>query len=240
MTYGRKSYDFEEGVMMFIAPGQVISPHISEVDEENQGWTILFHPDLIRGSHLATKIGDYRFFSYEVDEALHLSDQEKQTLTELAEKIKREISQGIDKHTKNLISGNIELLLDYCVRYYDRQFFTRSSASSDLVCAFEKLLREYYQGHDVIESGIPTVAYCGKKLGLSPYYLSDLLKKETGKSAKEHIQFFLIEKAKNQLLGTSLSISQIAYELGFDYPAHFTKLFKSKTGINPSEYRRSH
>ncbi|WP_375749768.1 helix-turn-helix domain-containing protein [Vibrio sp. HN007] len=238
MGYGRSTYDFDEGVMLFIAPGQVVVPGDTVIDNTSKGWSLLFHPDLIRRTSLGQKINQYSFFSYDVNEALHLSDDEIQTLTELVQKITKELEQRIDKHTENLISGNIELLLDYCTRFYDRQFYTRSNHNKDSIVEFESFLRDYFQSDEVIQNGIPSVAYCGKELGISPNYLSDLLKKETGKTAKEHIQLFLIERAKNKLLGSDDSISRIAFDLGFDYPAHFTKVFRKTTGYSPSEFRK--
>lgn len=238
MKYGLSSYDFTDGVMLFLAPGQVIEPADTVIDKEAEGWSLLFHPDLIRRTALGQKINQYSFFSYDVNEALHISDDEMQTLNELTHKISRELEQNIDKHTQSLISANIELLLDYCVRFYDRQFFTRSNKSKDTVLEFEALIRGYFQHDKQQEQGLPSVGYCGKELGISPNYLSDLLKKETGKTAKEHIQLFVIEQAKNKLLGSERNISQIAYDLGFDYPAHFTKLFKNATGHSPSEFRK--
>ncbi len=237
MKYGASTYDFNDGVMLFMAPEQVIIPAHSVVETGSRGWTLMFHPDLIRRTSLGQKINQYTFFAYDVNEALHLSDSEMQTLTELSLKIVRELEQNIDKHTENLISGSIELMLDYCIRYYDRQFYTRSNKSKDTIIDFENLLRNYFDDRKVIEA-LPSVAYCGKALGISPNYLSDLLKKETGKTTKEHIQLFVIELAKNKLLGSELSISQIAYQLGFDYPAHFSKLFKNATGQSPSDFRK--
>ena len=237
INYGRSSYDFQEGVMIFVGPGQVISPGKSEYIPVNRGWTLVFHPDLIRKSPLGKHMGDYSFFSYEVNEALHLSEDEKETLFQVVEKIEKEYRQNLDKHSQKLIVSNIELLLDYCNRYYDRQFISRTDLHKDVVIQFEQLLNSYYQSNNPEELGLPTVAYCGDALHLSPKYLSDLLKKETGHNAQQHIQRFLIDKAKTQLLGTNTPISQIAYSLGFDYPQHFSKLFKNKTGMSPANYR---
>lgn len=238
MRYGRGRYDFEDGTAIFIAPGQVMAPSDVVMEGGMTGHTLIFHPSLIRRTSLGKKIHQYSFFSYEVNEALHLSDIEIQTINEIFRKITRELEQPIDRYTENLISGNVELLLDYCTRYYDRQFYTRSNKNKDTLIEFEGLLRAYFQSAEMIEKGIPSVAYCGKALGVSPNYLSDLLKKETGKTAKEHIQLFIIEQAKYQLLGTDNTIGQIAYGLGFDYPAHFTKLFKKATGLSPSQFRK--
>ncbi|MEM6631158.1 MAG: helix-turn-helix domain-containing protein [Bacteroidota bacterium] len=235
--YGRSSYDFEEGVMVFTGPGQVLTAGKVDYKPESKGWVLFFHPDLIRKSHLGTHIHEYNFFSYEVNEALHLSDEEKNSLTALVKQIDKELNQNLDKHSQKLIISNIELLLDYCTRYYDRQFLTRTNLNKDIVIQLDRLLRSYYQSDQPLEKGVPTVAFCGEQLHLSPKYLSDLLKKETGNNAQQHIQKFLINKAKTQLLGTGDPISQIAYSLGFEYPQHFSKLFKNKTGMSPAEYR---
>lgn len=238
LQYGRNSYDFQEGTMVFTSPGQTITfDGTHDNDSDNPGWTILFHPDLIRSSSLGQIIGNYSFFSYEVNEALHLSDKEKISLSELVDKLEREIHHNIDKHSQKLIVSNIELLLNYCMRYYDRQFYTRTNINKDIVSRFEKLLKSHYKADKQFKTGIPTVKYCGEELNLSPNYLSDLLRKETGRNAQEHIHFFVIEKAKSNLLSCNDSVSQIAYDLGFEYPQHFSKLFKSKTGMSPSEYR---
>jgi AraC-like DNA-binding protein len=203
----------------------------------DKGWTLAFHPDLIRKSKLADKINHYSFFNYEVNEALHLSEDERKTIEELLDKIEKEYSQNIDKHSQNLIISNIELLLDYCTRFYDRQFYTRTNINVDFVSKFEKLLKAYYETHMVDEIGLPNVQYLAKKLNFSSNYLSDLLKKETGKTAQEHIHLYVINRAKNSLLNSKSSISEIGYALGFEYPQHFSSLFKSKTGMSPSEYR---
>ena len=235
--YGRNSYDFEEGTMIFTSPGQVLT----SVDHGNEmiddGWSLLFHPDLLRKSELGRTIENYSFFSYEVHEALHLSDEERLAITDIAEKIEREYSGNIDKHSQKLIISNIELMLDYCTRYYDRQFYTRANLNSDVVSRFESLLKDYYTTGQALETGVPSVRYCGTQMAMSPNYLSDLLKKETGRSAQEHIHGYVINRAKNRLLGSVDSISQIAYSLGFEYPQHFSKIFKSKTGMSPAEYR---
>jgi AraC-like DNA-binding protein len=239
LLYGKNSYDYEEGTLVFTSPGQVtvFEGEMPTESETNNGWTLAFHPDLIRKSNLADKMSQYSFFSYEVNEALHLSDEELSTIEDLLGKIVKEYSQNLDKHSQNLIISNIELLLDYCTRFYDRQFYTRSNLNLDYVSKFEKLLKKYYETEKVDEKGLPNVKYLAGELNFSSSYLSDLLKKETGKTAQEHIHLFVIEKAKNRLLNSKNSISEIGYSLGFEYPQHFSNLFKSKTGLSPSEYR---
>jgi len=239
LMYGKNSYDYEEGTLVFTSPGQVtvFEGEMPTDDDANNGWTLAFHPDLIRKSTLADKMDQYSFFNYEVNEALHLSEEELGTIEDLLDKIVKEYSQNLDKHSQNLIISNIELLLDYCTRFYDRQFYTRSNLNLDYVSKFEKILKKYYEMEDVSDKGLPNVKYLAGELSFSSSYLSDLLKKETGKTAQEHIHLFVIEKAKNKLLNSKFSISEIGYSLGFEYPQHFSNLFKSKTGISPSEYR---
>ena len=237
MGYGRNAYDFESGSMIFTAPNQVITVANMEDGQSKSGWGIFFHPDLIRKSHLGATIDEYSFFSYDVSEGLHLSDDEKETITDLVYKIDKELNQNIDKHSQELIVSTLELILKYANRFYDRQFYTRTNLNKDFVSKFETLLRDYQRSDKPATVGIPTVKYCGEQLNMSPKYLSDLLKKETGRNAKEHIHFFLIEKAKTDLLSSTVSVSEIAYDLGFEYPQHFSKLFKAKTGYSPSEYR---
>ena len=237
MGYGRNSYDFQEGSMLFIKPGQVLSYDGHQSTAENPGWALLFHPDLLRKSELGKTIERYSFFSYDITEALHISDEEKQSLNELVAKIEKEYQQHIDRHSQKLIISNIELVLDYCTRYYDRQFYTRTNLNKDVLTRFENLLSDYYAVENQLNTGVPSVDYCGKELNMSPKYLSDLLKKETGKSAKTHIDDFLMNKAKNRLLGSTESVSEIAYALGYEYSQHFSKIFKVKTGMSPSQYR---
>ncbi len=237
--YGRSTYDFQEGVMLFVGPGQVLSPVVEvEADAERRSWNILFHPDLIRKSHLGEKIDRYAFFSYDSNEALHLSEEEKTAMTGLARRIEQEYRHNIDQHSQTLIISHLELMLNYAARYYDRQFYTRTNLNKDLVSKFEQLLKGYYDTDQPLVTGIPTVKYCGAQMNMSHKYLSDLLKKETGRNAQEHIHDFLIDRAKTRLVGTTSPIGQIAYDLGFEYSQHFAKLFKAKTGMTPSDYRR--
>ncbi len=236
-NYGRNTYDFQDGTLLFTAPGQALKFEAPEVPDE-EGWTLIFHPDLIRKSELGRNMDSYTFFAYDLHEALHISDEEKRKLKELVENIEKEYSQNYDKHSQKLIIANLELLLDYCTRYYDRQFLMRTNLNSDLVSGFERLLKDYYKEGQQYETGIPTVSYCSSELGYSSDYFSDLIKKETGKTAQETIQQFVIEKAKTKLLSSTDAVSQIAYDIGFEYPQHFSKLFKSKTGKSPKEYRQ--
>lgn len=240
IKYGRQSYDFQEGTLMCLAPGQTIEPFsISEnTDADLDGWVLLFHPDLINKSSLGKKMSEYTFFSYDSYEALHLSDMERQTVTNIVMTIKDEYSRNLDVHSQDLIISNLELLLNYCKRFYGRQFITRTNVYKDVVIRFEEFLRSYFDSNKPESQGLPSVKYCAQEMSYSPNYLSDLLKKETGKSAQEHINFYLVEKAKNMLLGTQEPVNRIAHSLGFEYPQHFSKLFKNKTGMSPAEYRK--
>lgn len=235
--YGRSSYDYQEGTLIFMGPGQVATFSKRSDRTIGIGWTILFHPDLIRRSELGRTIKDYSFFNYEINEALHLSDKETQFLNALVDKIEQEIHQNIDKHSQDLIIHNLEAILKYSNRYYDRQFYTRTNLNKNYVSEFEQYLQDYFASSDLPEKGIPTVAQCGEALHMSGSYLSDLLKIETGRSAKDHIYGHLIDLAKTSLLSSTRSVSEVAFDLGFEYPQHFSKLFKNKTGMSPSEYR---
>ena len=235
--YGRNSYDFEEGTLIFGSPDQVFSIPEGEAVHEHDGWTLLFHPDLIRKSPLATKMNEYTFFNYEVNEALHLSNKEKVFVKELVNQIEEEYSQNLDRHSQSLIVANIELLLNYCLRFYDRQFLTRTNLNSDLTAQFEGLLKDYFSSEELSERGIPQASFFGSEMGISTNYLSDMLKKSTGKSTKQHIDDYVVTRAKTQLLSSQKSVSEIAYGLGFEYPQSFSRLFKTKTGMSPNAYR---
>lgn len=240
VKYGRNYYDFEEGTMLFTAPNQVLYPsHLTQDFDFEEGWSLFFHPDLFHHYDLGKRINSYNFFSYETNEALHLSDSEKQKIMACLQNITEEYSQNIDRHSQELIVSNLELLLNYCKRFYDRQFYTRSKQNKDIVIQIEKLLLDYFNSDKPTLIGLPTVKYCANQVNLSPNYLSDLLKKETGKNTKEHIDYYLLKKAKTLLLGSSLNISEIAYDLGFEYPKSFSKLFKKKMGITPNQYRQA-
>ncbi|MFM1999530.1 MAG: hypothetical protein RL204_1477 [Bacteroidota bacterium] len=238
LRYGRQSFDFQEGSLICIAPKQVlIMDNEIEKKDDMMGWGLFFHPDLLRGTSLGNKMDDYTFFSYETSEALHLSDKEKQVLYDCVQNIEAELQENIDTHSQNLIVTNIELLLNYCLRYYGRQFITRKSGNSSTVNQVEQLLKAYFKSDKLAELGLPTVKYLADNVHLSASYLSDLLKKETGMSAQDHIHYHIIEEAKNVLLNTDNSVSEVAYSLGFEYPQYFSKLFKQKTGHTPGEYR---
>jgi len=236
LKYGCNYYDYQEGTLVFVAPGQVLGINSKEYVQP-KGWALLFHPDLIRGTSLGHNIKNYSFFSYEANEALHLSEKERQIIVDCLNKIDYEIKQAIDKHSKTLIANNIELLLNYCMRFYDRQFITRNHVNMDILLKFERILDEYFQSEKPQNFGLPTVKYCADNIHLSPNYLGDLIKKETGKSAQEHIQLKLMDIAKEKIFDTSKSFSEIAYELGFKHPQHFSRIFKKSVGYSPNEYR---
>jgi AraC-like DNA-binding protein len=239
LRYGRQLFDFQEGSLICIAPKQVLTlDNETEIKEDRMGWGLFFHPDLLRGTSLGSKMHEYTFFSYETAEALHLSDKEKQTLYDCVQKIETELQENIDHHSQNLIVTNIELLLNYCLRYYGRQFITRKNTNSTIVTQVEQLLNTYFRSDKLKEMGLPSVKYLADAVHLSASYLSDLLKKETGRNAQDHIHYFLIEEAKNILLNTDHTVSEVAYSLGFEYPQYFSKLFKQKTGQSPVEYRK--
>lgn len=239
IRYGRNSYDYQEGTLVFIAPGQVVSIEEDGSDYKPSGTALLFHPDLIRGTSLGHSIKDYTFFAYDVHEALHVSEEEKQIVFECFRKIDYEVKRSIDKHSKKLIVSNIELFLNYCVRFYDRQFITRDHANTGVIEKFERLLNDYFQTEKPQTDGIPSVAYFAGELHLSANYFGDLIKKETGKSALEHIQAKLIDIAKEKIFQYNKSVSEIAFELGFKYPNHFSRFFKQQVGHSPNEYRSS-
>ena len=239
IKYGRQHYDYQEGTVVCMAPGQVIGiDNRKKTPQRTKSIGVLFHPDLIRGTSLGQNIKNYSFFSYEVNEALHLSEQEKEIVTDCIHKIQIELEHAIDKHSKQLIVRNIELLLDYCMRFYERQFITRNQVNKDIIVRFEHLLDEYFQGQVALTEGLPSVKYFADKVCLSPNYFGDLIKKETGKTAQEYIQCRIIELAKERILEGSQTVSQIAYELGFQYPQHFSRLFKKHVGYTPNEYKQ--
>lgn len=223
--------------MVFFSPGQIITHQPEGELHQPYGKALVFHPDLIKGTSLGKQIHEYSFFSYQSHEALHLSERERAVINNCMENIISEINQTIDKHSKKLITTNLELLLNYFTRFYDRQFITREDTHKGIIEQFEQLLNAYLWSQKLPVKGLPLVAYFADKLHLSPNYFGDLIKKETGKTALEFIQLKLIDLAKERIFDTSKSLSEISYELGFKYPQHFTRLFKQKVGMTPNEYR---
>lgn len=237
IKYGRQTYDYQEGTIVCFAPGQTAetNPTTDKVQVNAHG--ILFHPDLLRGTSLGKNIKKYTFFSYEVNEALHLSEEERSIVMDCLKIIRMELEHGVDKHSKTLLVNHIELLLNYCMRFYERQFITRGKTNRDVLTRFENLLDEYFESALAEQDGLPTVKYFADKLCLSSNYFGDMFKKETGKSPQEYIQEKVIELAKERISDTTDTVSQIAYSLGFQYPQHFCRLFKKRVGYTPSEYR---
>ena len=237
IRYGRQTYDYREGTVVSFAPGQVAEIELIEgVKPMARG--ILFHPDLIKGTSLGQEIKSYSFFSYNSREALHLSEEEKQVILDCLDKVRMELVHPVDRLSKRLIARNIQLLLDYCMRFYNRQFVTRTEVNKDVLSRFETLLDDYFHTGRAQQEGLPTVKYFADKVCLSPNYFGDLIKKETGKTAQECIQNKIIDLAKELLLATGKTVSQIAYDLGFQYSQHFNRVFKKRTDQSPNEYRR--
>lgn len=237
MVYGRHTYDYQEGTLVFLAPGQVAGLNSNGETYQPKGYALVFHADLIHGTPLGQHIQEYSFFGYQSNEALHVSERERKIVLDCFSKIEYELEHAIDKHSKKLIVDNIELFLNYCVRFYDRQFITRDNVHKGVLARFEQLLNEYFQTDKPQSIGLPTVTYCAGELNLSANYFGDLVKKETGKTAQEYIQTKVIDLAKEMIFDQCRSVSQIATELGFKYPQHFARLFKQKTGMSPNEYR---
>ncbi len=238
LKYGRHYYDYQEGTLVFLAPGQVVGVENVGETYQPQGKALVFHPDLFRGTSLGRHMDDYSFFSYQINEALHLSEREQQVVLDCFSKIGTELQHAIDKHSKQLIISNIELLLNYCVRFYDRQFITRDHVHKGVLERFETLLNDYFKSDKPQTIGLPAVGYCASELNLSANYFGDLIKKETGKTAQEYIQTKVIDVAKEKIFAPGKSVSEVAYELGFKYPQHFTRFFKQRVGYTPNDYRR--
>ncbi len=240
LRYGRHTYDYQEGTLVFIAPGQVVGVDNPGVTYQPKGYALVFHPDLIHGTALGRHIGDYTFFGYQSNEALHLSERERKMVLDCFSKIEYELEHAVDKHSKRLITSNIELLLNYCVRFYDRQFITRDTVNKGMLERFEGLLQGYFGSDKPRTNGLPSVAWCAGELNVSPKYFGDLVKKETGQSAQEYIQARVIEAAKDKIFDPGKTVNEIAYELGFKYPQHFSRFFKERVGQSPNEYRMVH
>jgi len=237
MDYGRNSFDFDEGLLVFSGPGQVYSPTQEVKPGDIEGWMLYVHPDLIRGTHLEGMMDDYSFFNYDVFEALHLSEEEEKRVNDCIGNIQTEYEERIDNHSQRVIISNLELLMNYCLRFYERQFNTRTNQSKGIVSTFTKELKAYFKELKTQEFGLPNIEYFSNQANLSQHYFSDLIKKETGRTPKDHINEYVVNKAKSMLLGTEKAVSEIAYDLGFNYPHYFTRLFKQKTGQTPVAYR---
>ncbi len=238
IVYGRQTYDYQEGTLVFLAPGQTAGVNSKGEIYQPKGYALVFHPDLIIGTPVAKRIKEYAFFSYQSNESLHLSKKEREIIFDCFSKIKYELEQTIDKHSKKLIAANIELLLDYCLRFYDRQFLTREYVHKGVMSKLDEVIANYFISEKLSSIGFPTVAYCAQELHLSASYFGDLVKKETGKSAQEYLQHAIVQLAKEKIVDYNKSISEIAYELGFKYPQHFSRFFKNAVGATPQEYRQ--
>ncbi len=236
IKYGRQYYDYQDGTIVCFAPGQITDLEMLPNIQPN-AHGILFHPDLIRGTALGQEIKKYSFFSYEINEALHISEEERQTVMDCLQKITIELEHSIDKHSRRLICANIGLLLDYCMRFYERQFDTRNGVNKDIIVRFEHLLNEYFEGDAPQKQGLPSVKYFADKVFLSANYFSDMVRKQTGKTVSEYIQDKMIGLVKEQLLSTDKTTSQIAYEIGFQYPQHLSRMFKRVVGMTPNKFR---
>ncbi|MGF1565416.1 MAG: helix-turn-helix domain-containing protein [Flavobacteriales bacterium] len=239
LAYGRRQIDFQEGSLFFSYPDQVGVLENPVFDEHRYSWGLFFHADLVHGTPLAGKLSECSFFRYTVNEALHLSDDEQESLTAIVNSIRTELQRPIDKHTKDVYVSAIELLLNHCNRYYDRQFITRENRNKSVLELVNAFLNQRLKNVDSHEIGLPTALECAQHVNLSPNYLSDLLRKETGKTTQEHIHFWVLEEAKDRLLGSNQSVKEIAHSLGFEYPHYFSSLFKKKVGVSPSEFRNA-
>lgn len=237
LVYGRYTYDYQEGTLVFLAPGQMAGMNSNGETYQPKGYALVFHPDFIHGTALGRHIQDYTFFGYQSNEALHLSERERKIVLDCFSKIDYELEHAIDKHSKRLIVTNVELFLNYCIRFYERQFITRENVYKGILERFEVLLNEYFECEKPQTIGLPSVSYCASEMNLSPSYFGDLIKKETGKTAQDYIQAKVIDVAKERIFDHSKSVSEIAYTLGFKYPQHFTRLFKQWVGQSPNEYR---
>ena len=237
LRYGKGNYDYQEGTLIFVGPGQVVKVENDGALYHPKGYALVFHPDLLHGTSLNQDIHQYHFFSYQISEALHISERERNIVMDCLQKIQYELQHGIDKHSKKLIVANIDLFLNYCVRFYDRQFITRDVVNKGTLAQFESLLNNYFRSDKPQTLGLPSVAFCAHELNLSAKYFGDLVKKETNQTAQEYIQKKIIETAKTKIFDRQKTINEIAFELGFKYPQHFSRVFKQRVGQSPNEYR---
>jgi len=237
LKYGRQYYDYQEGTLVFISPGQILEVENKIDYYQPVGHGLVFHPDMLLGTNLGKTIGEYGFFSYNTNEALHLSVKERQLVLDIFSKINVELQQSVDKHSRKVIASSIELLFNYCDRFYDRQFITREIVNKGVIDQFEALLNSYFTSEKPYTIGFPSVAYCADQLHFSTKYFGDLVKKESGTTAQEYIQNKIIEVAKNKIYGSTKTVSEIAQELGFKYSQHFSRFFKQRVGLTPNEFR---
>ncbi|KQS27878.1 AraC family transcriptional regulator [Dyadobacter sp. Leaf189] len=237
LRYGKQLYDYQEGTLVFFGPGQVVQIENNGELYQPKGYALVFHPDLLHGTSLNQHIHDYNFFSYQNSESLHISERERQIVLDCLGKIRYELEHAIDKHSRKLIVSNIELFLDYCSRFYDRQFLTRQTAHSGILERFESLLKDYFLSDKPVLNGLPSVGYFATALNLSAKYFGDLIKKETGQTAQEYIQAKVIDTAKEKIFDRNKTVNEVAFELGFKYPQHFTRLFKQRVGQTPNQFR---
>lgn len=237
LVYGRHTYDYQEGTLVFLAPGQVAGLNSNGETYQPKGHALVFHPDFLHGTPLGKTIHDYSFFGYQSSEALHLSERERKIVLDCLSKIEYELERALDKHSKKLIANNIELFLNYCERFYDRQFITREKVHGGILEKFDQLINAYFFTEKPELIGLPSVAYCAGQLHISANYLGDLVKKQTGKSAKEYIQDKMIGIAKHKICHADAPVNEIAFQLGFKYPQHFSRVFKQRVGCSPSQYR---
>lgn len=239
IQYGRSKYDYQEGTMLFISPGQIAGSNDGGETLNPKGLALMFHPDLLYGTPLARRMGDYSFFSYDSNEALHMSEREKKIILNCFHEIGAELEHAIDKHTKQIVASTIETMLNYCSRFYDRQFITREVSNRGILSRFEKTVSDWFESGKARERGLPTVQMCASEACLSANYFGDLIKKELGKTAQEYIQLYVIGRAKELIAEKVMNVSEVAYELGFNYPHHLTRVFKKVTGMTPNEYRQT-
>lgn len=240
MKYGQQDYDFDEGLMTFMSPGQVFSIEINKDEElKHSGWMLYVHPDFLWNTSLARKIKEYEYFDYSVHEALFLSEKEEASIVAIMQNIDQEYRANIDKFSQDLIAAQLEVLFTYAERFYHRQFITRKITSHKILNSLKNIVTAYFNSDDLIKRGLPTVTYIAETLNISPNYLSGLLKTLTGQSTQQYLHEKLIEKAKEKLSATDLSVSEIAYTLGFEHPQSFSKLFKAKTKLSPLEFRNT-
>lgn len=237
VSYGRGHYEYQAGTMIFTSPGQVIGIDIEGEDNHSKGYLLMFHPDFLYGTSLSQSMKEYFFFAYDINEALQMSESEKEIVQRLFRSIRGELSSSGDKHTRSIVTSYIETLLNYCLRFYDRQFASRKTDNTNIISRLEMVLEEYYAKEKAVDLGLPSVKYCARYVNLSPNYFGDLIKKETGKSAQHYIHSYIVNKAKTHLISTSMNVSEVAFHLGFRYPHHLSRLFKRLTGHTPNEYK---